>query len=71
MLFFISNLLFYFQVDVIDAEYENLLHAMNSSDDFKTVLQSHKQFLSAITKMSLVALNTPDNLLHFNYIVLG
>ena len=55
MLFFVSNLLFYLQVDVIDAEYEVLASTMRAGDaDFKTVLQAHKQFLSAITKMALV-----------------
>ncbi|KAJ1428550.1 Spc98 family-domain-containing protein, partial [Ochromonadaceae sp. CCMP2298] len=54
MHFFVSNLLYYLQVDVVDSEYAQLLREVEGAADFQAVLRAHRGFLSAILRLSLV-----------------
>jgi hypothetical protein len=54
MHFFISNLLYYLQVDVVDSEYAQLLREVDSASEFQQVLRAHRNFLASVLKASLV-----------------
>ena len=55
MHFFISNLLYYLQVDVIDSEYNILLiEIYNIIHDFQYILKIQKQFLSNVIRLSYI-----------------
>lgn len=54
MHFFISNLLYYLQVDVVDSEYAQLSQEVDSALEFQQVLRAHRNFLAAVLKASLV-----------------
>eukprot|EP01035_Chromulina_nebulosa_P020195 gene20195-26213_t len=43
MHFFISNLLYYLQVDVIDSEFSILVNEVNQTDEFQYVLKQHRE----------------------------
>lgn len=54
MHFFISNLLYYLQVDVIDSEFCLLKDHMATASNFQDVLMAHRNFLSSVLRLSLV-----------------
>ncbi len=54
MHFFISNLLYYLQVDVVDSEYARLTKEIDGARDFQEVLRAHRNFLSTLLRASLV-----------------
>lgn len=54
MHFFISNLLYYLQVDVVDSEFCLLQEQMTKASNFQDVLLAHRNFLSSILRLSLV-----------------
>ena len=54
MHFFISNLLYYLQVDVVDSEYARLTKDIAEARDFQEVLRAHRNFLSTLLRASLV-----------------
>lgn len=54
MNFFISNLLYYLQVDVIDSEFTVLMKDVNAAKDFQTVLKANRNFLVSVVNLSMV-----------------
>lgn len=54
MHYFISNLIYYLQVDVIDSEFSLLKEQISSASDFQAVLKSHRNFVSNTLRMSMV-----------------
>jgi len=54
MHFFISNLLYYLQVDVVDSEFSSLQEQMIKASNFQDVLLAHRNFLSSVLRLSLV-----------------
>ena len=54
MHFFISNLLYYLQVDVVDSEFCSLQEQMTKASNFQDVLLAHRNFLSSVLRLSLV-----------------
>ena len=54
MHFFISNLLYYLQVDVVDSEYAQLMSDLDEADEFQHVLRAHRNFLATVLKAALV-----------------
>ena len=54
MHFFISNLLYYLQVDVVDSEYTQLLQSLQQAKDFQSVLKHHKHFIANILRLSMI-----------------
>lgn len=54
MHFFISNLLYYLQVDVVDSEYARLLQELEHVTDFQSVLKHHKHFIANILRLSMI-----------------
>lgn len=54
MHFFISNLLYYLQVDVVDSEYSRLLQELEHAADFQSVLKHHKHFIANILRLSMI-----------------
>eukprot|EP00282_Hemiselmis_andersenii_P006613 CAMPEP_0114171940 /NCGR_PEP_ID=MMETSP0043_2-20121206/34977_1 /TAXON_ID=464988 /ORGANISM="Hemiselmis andersenii, Strain CCMP644" /LENGTH=255 /DNA_ID=CAMNT_0001269717 /DNA_START=18 /DNA_END=784 /DNA_ORIENTATION=+ len=46
MAFLVSNLLYYLQCDVIDAQYDKLKHVVHNSHDFEAIRVAHAAFLS-------------------------
>ena len=54
MHFFVSNLLYYLQVDVVDSEYCALQRDIAEAEDFQAVLRAHKTFLSNVLRLSLI-----------------
>eukprot|EP01032_Pedospumella_encystans_P010136 gene10136-11874_t len=54
MHFFVSNLLYYLQVDVVDSEYSILQRDIATSSDFQSVLRAHKTFTSNMLRLSLI-----------------
>lgn len=54
MHFFVSNLLYYLQVDVVDSEYSVLQRDIATAADFQSVLRAHKTFTSNMLRLSLI-----------------
>ncbi len=54
MAFFVDNLQFYLQVDVIDSQYQELQKKIAESKDFETVKAAHEQYLNAISSQSFL-----------------
>ena len=54
MHFFISNLLYYMQVDVVDSEFAVLQREVDAATDFQVVLRAHRNFLATVLRVSLV-----------------
>lgn len=54
MHFFISNLLYYLQVDVVDSEYAKLMRDLDEAEEFQQVLRAHRNFLATVLKAALV-----------------
>lgn len=68
MHFFISNLLYYLQVDVIDSEFMELQSQLSRCDNFQGVLRHHRSFIASIVRLSMVDNSTVqeaiDRVLH-------
>eukprot|EP01042_Synura_sphagnicola_P001040 gene1040-1173_t len=54
MLFFVSNLLVYFQTDVIASEYNELLEGVREARDLQLVMRLHRNFIASIVKLTMV-----------------
>ena len=54
MHFFLSNLVYYLQADVIDYEFSLLMKAISLSTDFQSVLRASRNFLASIVNLSMV-----------------
>eukprot|EP01041_Mallomonas_annulata_P006225 gene6225-12613_t len=54
MLFFISNLYYYLQVDVVDSEFSSLCTEINGSTDLQAVMRSHRNFITTIIRLSMI-----------------
>jgi hypothetical protein len=54
MHFFISNLLYYLQVDVIDSEFSVLINEIAEAQDFQTVLRIHRTFIVNIANFAMI-----------------
>jgi hypothetical protein len=54
MAFFVDNLQFYLNVDVIETQYQELQKKVGESQDFETVKTSHEQYLHAIASQSFL-----------------
>lgn len=55
MHFFVSNLFYYLQIDVIDVEYHAFLNGISDENiDFSTVLMLHKKYLTNILINSMI-----------------
>jgi len=50
MLFFVNNLQFYIQSEVVDIEYKALLRKIEGADDIELVLEAHQQFLHSLCR---------------------
>ncbi|XP_028399021.1 gamma-tubulin complex component 4-like [Dendronephthya gigantea] len=48
MMFLVDNLQYYLQVDVLEAQYSNLLERINSTRDFETLRLAHDQFITTL-----------------------
>ena len=69
MHFFVSNLFFFYQVDIIDSEYNSLMNALKDPDiEFSTVVRTCRNFLSGVVKSSMidnsVVCDAIDSILH-------
>ena len=54
MHFFISNLLYHLQVDVIDSEFCVLQEEVATAQDFQTLLRAHRNFIATVMRLSSV-----------------
>jgi hypothetical protein len=54
MHFFITNLLYHLQVDVIDSEFSVLQEVVAEAADFQTLLRAHRNFLAVIMRLTFV-----------------
>ena len=52
--FCISNLLYYFMVDVVDSCFETLLKAVSAGGDFEGTVRAHQRFMSDVTRLCFV-----------------
>merc|ERR1712154_225209 len=50
MLFFVNNLQFYIQFEVIDIEYKNLLNKINGTKNIELVMEAHQKFLHSLCR---------------------
>lgn len=55
LMFLISNLQFYLQVDVIEAEYGSLIELLRNQTDFQQVIRLHNMFLLNILSQSFIS----------------
>lgn len=67
MHFFINNLLYYLQVDVIDAQFSELEESLLSGTNFQSFLRNQRKFLANAMKMSM--LNNPALLQSINKVL--
>lgn len=54
MHFFISNLLYYLQVDVVDSEYAAFQQELRHLTEFQAVLMAHRHFLANILRLAML-----------------
>ena len=56
MHFFINNLLYYIQVDVIDCEYNELMNVLLNDNiiDFQIIMKTHKLYINNIIKLTFI-----------------
>lgn len=54
MHFFISNLLYYLQVDVVDSEYNAFQTELRHLQEFQAVLLAHRHFLANVLRLSML-----------------
>ena len=54
MHFFLSNLIYYLQVDVIDSEYDELYNKIDAAASFQHVLRAHRNFIANMIRLSMV-----------------
>ena len=54
MHYFVSNLLYYLQVDVVDSEFCQLMDGIRSAQEFQLVYKLHKRFLATVCRLSFV-----------------
>ena len=54
MHFFVSNLMYYMQVDVIDSEFSVLMKEVEAATDFQVVLRAHRNFLASLVRLAMV-----------------
>ena len=54
MHFFIKNLLYYIQVDVVDSEHTSLLAEIQNTNDIQAILKAHRVFLANLLKLTLL-----------------
>ncbi len=54
MHFFLSNLIYYLQVDVIDSEYDELYNKIDTATSFQHVLRAHRNFIANMIRLSMV-----------------
>lgn len=52
--FFLNNLQYYYQVDVIDSEFNTLLQEVIHVDDVQVVLRCHRNYLTNLVRMSFL-----------------
>eukprot|EP00981_Chlorochromonas_danica_P010507 scaffold3243_cov173-Ochromonas_danica.AAC.40 len=68
MHFFVSNLLYYLQVDVMDSEFTRLLDDLKTCRDFQSALTNHRHFLANIVRLTwldqLALQENIDRILH-------
>eukprot|EP01083_Nonionella_stella_P291017 990308_1 len=63
MLFFVSNLQFYIQFEVIDIEYKGLLNKINGTKNIELVMEAHQTFLHTLCRQCFLIGN--DALWHY------
>lgn len=51
MHYFISNVLYYLQVDVVDSEYIRLIDELSQANDFQMVLRLHRSYLANVLRL--------------------
>lgn len=56
--FFIDNIQYYVQVDVIESQFSLLLESIRSTHDFETIQQAHCNFISSLFRQ--LFLQTPS-----------
>lgn len=54
MHFFIGNLLYFLQEDVVDAEFTIFLNILETISDYQSVLKAHRNFVSNIVRLSMI-----------------
>ncbi|EHB02352.1 Gamma-tubulin complex component 4 [Heterocephalus glaber] len=57
MAFLVDNLQYYLQVDVLESQFSQLLHQINSSQDFESIQLAHDHFLSNLLAQSFILRN--------------
>ncbi|XP_072480972.1 gamma-tubulin complex component 4-like isoform X5 [Notamacropus eugenii] len=56
MAFLVDNLQYYLQVDVLESQFSQLLHQINSTRDFESIQLAHDHFLSNLLAQSFILL---------------
>uniref|UniRef100_A0A2K6SZ89 Gamma-tubulin complex component n=1 Tax=Saimiri boliviensis boliviensis TaxID=39432 RepID=A0A2K6SZ89_SAIBB len=56
MAFLVDNLQYYLQVDVLESQFSQLLHQINSTRDFESIRLAHDHFLSNLLAQSFILL---------------
>uniref|UniRef100_A0A2K5DF17 Gamma-tubulin complex component n=1 Tax=Aotus nancymaae TaxID=37293 RepID=A0A2K5DF17_AOTNA len=56
MAFLVDNLQYYLQVDVLESQFSQLLHQINSTPDFESIRLAHDHFLSNLLAQSFILL---------------
>ncbi|NP_001266723.1 gamma-tubulin complex component 4 [Pan troglodytes] len=56
MAFLVDNLQYYLQVDVLESQFSQLLHQVNSTRDFESIRLAHDHFLSNLLAQSFILL---------------
>ncbi|XP_041369156.1 gamma-tubulin complex component 4-like [Gigantopelta aegis] len=62
--FFIDNLQYYLQVDVIESQFGILLDKINSTQDFEVIKVLHEQFLTSLLSQSFVHMKSVSSCLY-------
>jgi len=64
MSFFVQNLQYYLQVDVIEAQYEQLVQSLDQAKDFNSIRKAHTWYLQIIRTKCYLDMGTVKRSLH-------
>nr|CAD7267619.1 unnamed protein product [Timema shepardi] len=66
LMFFVDNLQYYLQVDVLESQYMMMQSVINETKDFDLVQKAHSTFLANILSQSFLLMNNPVSEKHLS-----
>ncbi|XP_011189312.1 gamma-tubulin complex component 4 homolog [Zeugodacus cucurbitae] len=71
LIFFIDNLQYYIQVDVLESQFSILLNTIQNKADFEEIQKAHSIFLANILSLCFLLTNEESNKLNINQFIIS